>query len=152
MPVVVEKLETQARKAMCAHAADCAREARARYGDVDYDALCHMLHDPRVVRYPTQVRFSAEALQPGEFAHAEALGGHPRDGFRIFVHPHFAQRPQDLPLLVAYHLVCVNYGGVATREVAEAFGAALLGMSEDEYYRRVCRLADEIAEPVDRGG
>ena len=48
-------------------------------------------------------------------------------------------------LLALYQLVLVNYGTFAGPEDAEALGAAALGMTRDEYYQQVCRLADELA-------
>jgi len=38
----------------------------------------------------------------------------------------------------------VNYGDFATPEDAEAFGAAALGLSPDEYYHEICELADQL--------
>ena len=60
------------------------------------------------------------------------------------MHPLFENRPDDLPLLVAYHVPSINYLDVATHVEAELFGAALLGLSVDDYYARLCELADSI--------
>lgn len=140
----VEKLAGKGRSSLRDHAAICAAEARERYAPVDYDAILRMLEDRKVVRYPTRLDFEATGLQPGEFAFAEPMGEHPRDGFRLHVHPRFEYRRGDLPHLIAYHLAAINYGDVVTREEAEVFAAALLGESQHEYYERVCRLADEL--------
>ena len=75
-------------------------------------------------------------------------GEQPSDGFVRVVHPHFEGRSEDLPLLLAYHVVAINYLDVATRAEAELFGATLLGMRVDEYHGRVCELADELPAPV----
>jgi hypothetical protein len=61
------------------------------------------------------------------------------------VHPLFADRPDDLPALVAYHIPVVNYGAIVDAEAAELYGAALLDLEPDEYYARLCALADAIA-------
>jgi len=53
---------------------------------------------------------------------------------------------EQVPLLVLYQLVLVNYGVFAAPEDAEAFGAAALGLERDEYYHRVCQLADELGQ------
>lgn len=132
-------------KALRDHAVHVAEEARARYGGVvDEAAIRRMLSDELVVRYPTTLYFDADALQPGEFAYAQPLGEQPADGFRLCVHPYFEHRSEALPLLVAYHLVRINYGEIAGAPEAEAFGAALLGMDVEEYYQAVCALADEL--------
>lgn len=139
-----EDIQRRVGQSLADHATACAAEARRRYGHVDYAGLLRVLEDRRVVRFPVEVVFDETELLPGEFAHAAPRGDHARDGYRVIVHPHFRERPEDLPALVAYHLVTVNYGDVATGDVAERFGAALLGIEPDEYYRRVCRLADEL--------
>ena len=41
-------------------------------------------------------------------------------------------------------LVLVNYGAFAAPEDAEAFSAAALGLGRDDYYDRLCRLADQL--------
>ena len=138
--------EEDGRRALRDHAAEKGAEGRAKAGGrVGWAELSALLEDRSVVRYPTRVVFDDRPLEPGEFAWARPLGERPSDGFEIVVHPYFRDREEDLPLLVAYHLVAVNYGEIATREEAEAFGAALLGLEVDDYYERVCRLADELA-------
>jgi hypothetical protein len=62
----------------------------------------------------------------------------------MHVHPYFATQPERVPHLVLYHLVAVNYGEFASAEDAEVFGASALGLSQDEYYRALCQMADEI--------
>lgn len=136
----------QGRAALTGHAAHCAASARARYGTVDYPALLRILEDRTVVRYPTELAFDATELLPGEFAHAVPSGNHPAEGYRLCVHPHFENRPQDLPLLIAYHLVRINYGQVATPLDAEVFASSLLGMDQEDYYQRICALADELVD------
>ncbi|RMF75546.1 MAG: hypothetical protein D6744_13335 [Planctomycetota bacterium] len=138
-----------AREALSGHVRERAELARRRYGPrIDMAALERILDDREIVRYPVALRFDAEPLEPGEFAFAAQRGTHPSEGFDLFVHPHFRERVDVLPLLVAYHLVCVNYGDIVTHEQAECFGATLLGIDVDEYYERLCALADEIA-PAD---
>jgi hypothetical protein len=96
------------------------------------------------VRYPCEIVFDAAPLQAGEFAHPVAKSDHPRDGFVIYVHPLFMMQLEQVPLLVLYQLVLVNYGAFASPDDAETFGAAALGLSKDEYYESLCRLADEL--------
>jgi hypothetical protein len=134
------------RTALHEHAARRAAEARAAYGPViDYATVLRMLDDRAVVRYPTTIAFDASPLEPGEFAHAERNQDGAEAGYCLCVHPTFKHREDVLPLLIAYHLVRINYGDVATHEDAEVFGAALLGMEVDDYYERLCTLADAIS-------
>jgi hypothetical protein len=46
--------------------------------------------------------------------------------------------------LVLYQLVLVNYGEFASPEDAESFGAAAVGLDREEYYERLCALADQL--------
>ena len=127
------------------HIATRTREARVAYGSqIDYAVMQALLKDSRFVRYPVQLKFNAEPLQPGEFAYMQPVGDHPQEGFVLFIHPFFQDREDVLPMLMAYHLVCVNYGEIATHEEAELFGAGLLGMDVKEYYQKICELADSI--------
>ena len=135
--------------ALCDHVRAIAGAAREKYGPViDLAAMHCILEDRRIVRYPVSLVFDDSALEDGEFAHPHPNGCAPRDVFTIFIHPFFQERPDDLPLLMAYPLVRVNYGDVASQEEAEVFGAALLGMDQDAYYDAVCRLADAIPARV----
>lgn len=130
------------------HVVDKAFAAREAYGDhggpIDAAALAELLQDSRFVRFPVRVAFGAARLQPGEFAYPEAVNGDPRQGYVLWVHPHFEARPDDVALLIAYHLVIVNYGDIADEEHAELYAATLLGMEQQTYYQRICALADEV--------
>jgi hypothetical protein len=134
-----------ARQSLTAHVAQKGEEIRAKYGpQIGWNELTRILEDRACVRYPCALRFDAAPLQPGEFAHPVALGARPEDGFTLHVHPFFQHRTDALPFLVLYQLVLVNYGGFAAADDAVAFGAAVLGLPEGDYYDRVCALADEL--------
>ena len=128
------------------HIADKAAEARAAHGpDFDPVTLAAFLDDRRFVRYPVRIAYDASRLQPGEFAHTEPIDDTPANGFVLWMHPSFEGDAERLPLLVAYHLVTVNYGDIATHEEAELFGSTLLGLEVEDYYERLCAAADSIA-------
>jgi hypothetical protein len=52
---------------------------------------------------------------------------------------------ERVPYLVLYQLVLVNYGPFASADDAETFGAAILGLSKDDYYQALCQMADELS-------
>ena len=141
--------EQEGRESLIGHAVEKALEARAQYGGsapglgrVSLDAL---LADRKFVRHPVRLSFDASLLEPGEFAFPAAVSeDDPAAGFVLHVHPAFEGRDEVIPLLVAYQLVCVNYGEIAGHEVAEAFGAALCGMEIEDYYQTICQLADSL--------
>jgi hypothetical protein len=140
------------RRALRDHIVERALLGRQRHGSPRDDAaFLRLLEDREVVRYPTIIEFGAAGLEPGEFGHAEPLGARPADGFRLLIHPRFRGRAGTLPLLAAYHLVAINYGEIATFEEAELFGATLLGLDVDDYYKSLCALADELEGAVPAG-
>lgn len=97
------------------HIVDKASAARRKYGGAtDYPTMLRILDDTDVVRYPTGIRFDAGPLERGEFALLQPLGDEPASGFCLFVHPAFQERPDALPLLIAHHIVRINYGEIAT--------------------------------------
>ena len=139
------EVEAEARRAFAEHLRQKATAARLRYGFYfDAEVIREMLDDRQVVRYPVTLHFDAAPLLPGEFAAAQPLGFHPSDGFCLFVHPWFANQPENLALLVAYHIPTINYGPIVEPQHAELFGATLLGLDVESYYRALCELADSI--------
>jgi hypothetical protein len=134
-----------ARQSLRDHVAAKGAEIRARFGPhLGWAELSRLLEDRKFVRYPCTIAFNSLPLQLGEFAYPEPLGSRPDAGYRICVHPRFEADLEAVPALVLYQLVAVNYGDFATAEDAEAFGAAALGLSRDEYYQRLCACADLI--------
>lgn len=132
-----------ARPSLEQHAIAKAFEARAKYGVFDRESFLLLLQDRAFVRHPCALGYSATALEPGEIAWVEPRGEVPAAGFDLWVHPRFEGRDHATILVAAYQLVVVNYGDIATPELAELFGATLLGLEPDEYYRQLCALADE---------
>lgn len=128
------------------HVLDKALEARAALGpEIGYAQILELLADGRFVRYPVSLVFDSAPLQSGEFGWAQPVGEHPSEGFRMVIHPAFQEQQQALPLLIAYHLVVINYGEIVTNEEAELYGAALNGLEVEDYYQRLCALADQLA-------
>jgi hypothetical protein len=135
-----------ARQSLSAHVAARGAEIRGKYGPrVGWPELQRILADRDCVRYPCELVFDAGPLMPGEAAHPEQKGERPEDGFTLFVHPYFSVNPDRVPAIALYQIVVVNYGIFASPDDAETFGAAVLGISRDEYYAQLCELTDEIA-------
>lgn len=133
------------RQALDDHAHDRGVAIRDAYGpDYDLQTLQRLLSDAEHVRFPTRIAFNSRYIEPGLFAFVQQEGASPSDGYAIHLHETFTDRSEDVPALVFYHLVAVNYGDFATRHEAETFGAAAMGMDRDAYYDLVCRLADSI--------
>ena len=134
-----------ARQSLASHAAEKGWQLREKYGaGLGYDDLQRVLEDRSLVRYPCEIVFDDTALLSGEMAHPFPNSELPEKGFRIHVHPIYRAQLTELPVIVLYQLVLVNYGEFACAEDAEAFGAAALGLSKEEYYTRLCGLADQL--------
>ena len=133
---------------LSAHVTAKGKEVRAKHGpDLGWNELQQVLKDRTCVRYPTEIVFDAEPLLPGELAHPVARGEHPEDGFTMYVHPCLATQLRRVVYAVCYQLVVVNYGGFASADDAETFGASALGLSKDAYYQALCEMADEQSGP-----
>ena len=138
--------EEDAKQSLQNHIQVKAGEARDKYGsNIGHAEILKMLEDREVVRYPVKIVFACDALQEGEFAFVQAIGTSPNEGFILHIHPAFETRKDDLPLLIAYQLVVINYGDIATGNEAELFGATLLGIEVDNYYERLCSLTDSLS-------
>ena len=137
-----------AKQSLTAHVESKGVEVYLRYGPVlDWTALQRLLLDRAYVRYPCEIVFDAESLQPGEFAHPVQKSESPEEGFTMCVHPFFETQLDHVPALVLYQLVAVNYGEFASSDEAETFGAAALGITRDEYYDLLCDCADQVGAP-----
>ncbi|MEA3290898.1 MAG: hypothetical protein U9Q71_01080 [Pseudomonadota bacterium] len=127
------------------HAAEKAEDIRARYGpNIDYPILLRILDDRKSIRFPVEIRFVSDGIEPGLFGKTEPVSDNPSDGYVISLHEHFRDRPDVLPALILYQLVLVNYGDLATALDAELFGAGVLGMDQDEYYALISDLTDSL--------
>jgi hypothetical protein len=136
-----------AKQSLNAHVAAKGAEIFEKYGPViGWKQLLQILEDRTVVRYPCELAFDAAFLRPGELAYPAPKDANPEEGFRVCVHPCFMMQLEYVPHIVLYQLVLVNYGEFASADDAETFGAAALGLPKEEYYRRLCQLADELGE------
>ena len=134
------------------HVATKGENIRAKYGPhIGWRELQQILQDRSSVRYPCEVVFESQPLLKDEFAHAMPKGERPEAGYTIYVHPFFMTQLQQVPLLVLYQLVRVNYGEFASPDDAETFGASALGLSKEDYYLALCELADQL-DPCELGG
>lgn len=124
-----------------------AQFIREQHGpDIDYATMLRILEDPSCVFNKTRMVFDEHPLKEGEFAYMHQADANPSKGFMLYMHPHFKDKTADLPYLMAYHLVVVNFGRDVSYEMAELFGAELFAMSSEEYYERVNGLYENLLE------
>ncbi|MBT3032244.1 MAG: hypothetical protein AB2672_19820 [Candidatus Thiodiazotropha endolucinida] len=142
-PKVKKRAGKVIHSAVSQHALEKAKEIRTRYGDeIDYRTVLSMLEDRKSVRYPVNIRFVSEGIEPGMFGKTEPVSDNPEDGYTILLHSYYKNRHDDIPALILYQLVLVNYGDLATANDAEIFGATVLGMDRDAYYNQIASLVD----------
>lgn len=139
-----ELKKAEARQHLTAEVAAQGQEIARDYAPIDWERLQQLLSDRRYVRYPCELRFEAEPLLPGEFAHPVRRGERPEDGFVLYLHPHYASQLPLVPYLVLHQLVLINFGDSATADDAETFGALALGLSKENYYQALCELSNQI--------
>jgi hypothetical protein len=136
-----------ARQSLNAHVAAKGAEIHEKFGPhIGWKELQRILNDRASVRYPCEIVFEAAPLEPGELACPLMKGDCPDEGFTLHVHPLLLTQLDRVPAVVLYQLVVVNYGDFASADDAEAFGAAVMGMTRDDYYALICRYVDELAE------
>jgi hypothetical protein len=141
-----------AKQSLNAHVAAKGAEIFEKYGPhIGLTELRIILQDRACVRYPCELVFDSAHLNPGEFAFPAPNGDKPEEGFTLYVHPIYMTQLADVPLLALYQLVTVNYGEFASAEDAETFASHALGIHPDEYYERLCALADELGVAIDPG-
>jgi len=133
------------KQSLNAHVAGKGGELYAKYGPhIGWNEMRRILEDRAFCRYPCEIVFDSSELQPGELAHPIPAGDRPEDGFKMHVQPVFMTQLPEVPCLVLYQLVVVNYGEFAAADDAETFGAAALGLSKEIYYNKLCELASQL--------
>jgi hypothetical protein len=142
--------EEALRDALMRHAVGAASRSVAKLGGpLSCENIGRFLFDQDCLKYNTEIFYDASELEPHQFAQPVIEGGPARRTCALYVHPWFAARPEYLPLIVAYMAGAINYGSAASPELCEVYGAALLGMTREEFYGCVCRMADLL--PLDTG-
>jgi len=132
-------------KALADHVIEKGLEIRKKYGPViDMSTLDKIIKDPECVRFPIEIRFESAKIEKEYFAVTEMVSDKPADGYIIYIHYYFKNKPHLIPALTLYHLVIVNYGDFATSHEAELFASTILGMDKDDYYKLLCSSVDSI--------
>ncbi|MCX8155218.1 MAG: hypothetical protein N3J91_01995 [Verrucomicrobiae bacterium] len=120
-----------------------ARAAHARHAPLTFEKLPQLLADPDCVRYPVRLMFEVGPMAPHQFAEPGPDPQEPAGPARVlYVRPTLWDKPDLLPLAVAYMIPVINYGELIKDDHALLYGAALLGLTEEDYYEQLCAMAD----------
>src|SRR5512137_1941191 len=130
------ELEQLGQQSLREHLVAQAVVAHQKYGPLTADKLDALLRDPDCLRHPVRLVFEFGEMALHQFAQPDIdWRNTEQDGRVLYVRPLLQARPDLLPLAVAYMIPLINYGGIIADEHCLSYGAALLGMMEDEYYQ-----------------
>ena len=139
------ELEDVGQQSLREHLLAQAIVAHQKHGPLTPENLDRLLNDPACVRYPTRLVFEYGEMAMHQFAQpdldARNLEG---NGRVLYLRPMLRDRPDFILLAVAYMIPTINYGDVIGDEHCLLYGATLLGLMEEEFYRQICTLADWV--------
>lgn len=137
------ELERLGQQSLNEHLLAQAVVAHHLHAPLTAEKLPALLRDPQCLRHPVRLVFEFGEMAMHQFAQPDIdWRNTAEDGRVLYVRPLLQDRPDLLPLAVAYMIPLINYGEIVTDAHCLAFGAALLGMMEDEYYRALCAMSD----------
>lgn len=139
------ELEQLGQQSLREHILAQAVVAHQKHGPLTADKLDALLHDPACLRHPVRLVFEFGEMAMHQFAQPDIdWRNTEQDGRVLYVRPLLKNRPDFLPLAVAYMIPLINYGDIISDDHCLLYGATLLGLLEDEYYEKMCALADFI--------
>ncbi|MCC6354606.1 MAG: hypothetical protein IT577_12015 [Verrucomicrobiae bacterium] len=122
-----------------------AAVAHQRYAPLTAKSLGALLGDPGSVRYPVRVLYELGDMAAHQFVHPGPRPTRPgKESMVLFVHPSLLEHREAVPAAIAYAIPQINYGDPVTDEHCLLYGATLLGITADEYYTRLCAIADAV--------
>lgn len=137
------ELEQLGQQSLREHLVAQAIVAHQKHGPLTADTLDALLHDPDCLRHPVRLVFEFGEMAMHQFAQPDIdWRNTEQDGRVLYVRPMLRERPDLLPLAVAYMIPLINYGDIINDDHCLSYGATLLGLLEDEYYRQLCDLSD----------
>lgn len=144
-----EELEKLGQESLREHLLAQAAVAHHNYAPLTADKLEALLRDVECLRHPVRLVYEFGEMAMHQFAQPDLDWRDPEGNGRVlYLRPKLRERPDLLPLAVAYMIPLINYGEIINDAHCLAFGATLLGLTEDEYCTQLCALADLAgAEP-----
>jgi hypothetical protein len=148
-----EELARLGDEALRGHLLAQAQVAHRKHAPLDSRSLEALLGDPDCLRHPLRIVFEFGDMALHQFAQPGPDWRDPTgDGRVLYLRPMLRNQPRRIALAVAYMIPVVNYGAIVGDDHCLLYGATLLGMTEDEFYRELCELADWLgAENRPRG-
>ncbi len=139
------QLEQLGKESLKQHLSAQAVAAHQKYGPLTAKNLDAFLQDKECVRHPVRLVFELGEMALHQFAQPDVdWRNEEEDGRVLYVRPVLQDRPDLLPLAVAYMIPVLNYGDIITDAHCLAYGATLMGLMEEEFYQQVCAMADWV--------
>ncbi|HNC99999.1 MAG TPA: hypothetical protein PKW90_27990 [Myxococcota bacterium] len=139
------ELERLGRDSLRDHVLAQAAVARHKHGPLDAGRLDALLQDPECLRHPTRLVFEFGPMALHQLGEPDVDWRDPEGRGRVIhLRPALRDNPDGRVLATVYLIPVVNYGSTVTDALCLAYGAILLGLEEEEYYRRLCLLADSL--------
>ncbi len=119
--------------------------AHQKYAPLTSSKLEALLQDPECLRYPVRLVFEFGEMASHQFAQPDIDWRNQETNGRVLhLRPALRNKPDLLVHAVAYMIPVINYGNVVSDEHCVVYGATLLGMLEQEFFSKVCAMADAI--------
>lgn len=148
-----EQLEQLGQDSLREHLLAQAVVAHQKHGPIRFEKLAALLHDPACLRYPVRLVYEFGGMAIHQFAQPDLDYRSPEQNGRVlYLRPALRDHPEQVVLAVAYMIPLINYGRIISDAHCLAYGATLLGKTEDEFYREVCALADQVGAEVRLAG
>ncbi len=127
--------------------------AHQKHSGLSFEGLDILLTDPECLRHPTRLVFEFGEMAMHQFAQPDLdHRNQEQEGRVLYVRPILRQHPNLVVLAVAYMIPVINYGDVVSDEHCLLYGATLLGMMAEEFYQKICHLADVVGAEVRLAG
>lgn len=139
------ELEALGQQSLRDHLVAQAIASYGKYGPLRMETMESVLQDPDLLRHPVRLVYEFGEMAMHQFAQPDIDWRHTEtDGRVIYLRPMLRQRPDLVPLAVAYMIPLINYGDIVRDEHCLSYGATLLGLTEEEYYGQLCGLCDIV--------
>ena len=135
--------DNEAVAALNQHAIEAAeRTLAALGGKLDGEKLETFLSNRTCLRLPTELCFDGLGLDAHQFANPDFLTENGVRRCLLHIRSQYEVLPDTHAYIVAYMTAAINYGAAASEGLCEQYGAILMGMTVDDFYAAICRIAD----------
>ena len=144
-----EELEKLGQESLREHLLAQAVVVHQKHGPVTFEKLEVLLNDPDCLRYPVRLVYEFGEMAMHQFAQPDVdHRNREQNGQVLYMRPMLRDHPGKVVLAVAYMIPLINYGQIISDHHCLAFGATMLGMLEQEFYREICAVADLVGAEV----